>query len=201
MSAKPLKLKCVQVLHRHGHRNYLEDYTKINNANIKCKKIFFGPKSFLDLKKPIGTKAFVSNDYQFILNNPDYFIPVFHGKNQNENYSEFKSLYNNLECERGQLTDKGIDLMYEFGKSLFKTYCVEKNFISKNFNPNEFQFRAVYKSRMIESLMALIVGLYPENFSSSDTKKVEINLWKHEDNMSRNYCKNSSRFEQLVEIF
>jgi hypothetical protein len=190
-------------LHRHGHRNYLEDYTKINNSNIKCKKIFFGPKVFLDKKNQNGTKPFDSTDFQYILNNPDYFIPVFNGKDENKNYSEFKNFYNNLECERAQLTDKGIDLMYEFGKSLFKTYCEEKNFISKHFNPNEFQFRAVHKSRMIESLMALIVGLYPENFNflSNDIKKVEINLWRQEDNMSRHHCEKSSRFKQLENNF
>ena len=37
MSTPELTLKCVQILHRHGHRNYLEDYANIQNLNIKCR--------------------------------------------------------------------------------------------------------------------------------------------------------------------
>ena len=93
MSTAELTLKCVQILHRHGHRNYLEDYANIQNLNIKCKNIFFGTETFLNLEKT-GDQEIYPQDFQYILNNPEYFKPVFngtqkYGKNL-ENSSEFK---------------------------------------------------------------------------------------------------------------
>ena len=185
------ELMSVQIVHRHGNRNFLEDYTNIM-PKLKCTKIQFGTKYFLDSYKKDRTISTSNKDIRNILNNPVYFEPAIARVNKDEppgdlKYSDdYEEMYSNT-CGRGQLTDKGIDLMVEFGEKLCKRYLDEYKL--PNFDKNDVELRAISKPRIIESLMCVSIGIFPEKFSlKSPTRddRIQIVLWtKKQDIMSR----------------
>ena len=184
------ELMSVQIVHRHGNRNFLEDYTK-KMPNLKCTQIQFGTKYFLDSYKKDRTISTLSLDIRNILNNPVYFEPVIASVDKNDtsglNFSDvYKENYSN-NCEKGQLTDKGINLMEEFGKKLRQIYLTEYKFLAPNFGKNDVEFRAISKPRIIESLMCLLIGMFPEKFRKTPAQddRIQINLLtKNQDSMT-----------------
>ncbi|XP_033096460.1 lysophosphatidic acid phosphatase type 6-like [Anneissia japonica] len=156
VSDPSLRLKTVQIFFRHGARTPVRTIPNIEKANWDEKKLFEGaPDTYID-----------------------YDLCNLDGGPRPEAHVE--TLYRRERLSggsfKGQLTARGMNQMYNLGKSYRKHYVDQIGYLSTEFNSTDIYFRSTNIARTIASLRCVVAGLYGKSLKSLKSDPVKIYL-------------------------
>ncbi|KAJ3283041.1 hypothetical protein HK104_010578 [Borealophlyctis nickersoniae] len=181
-----LKLKLVEVIHRHGERTPVHnDLSHLMNPK-DWRKCHMTP--FLHALHMVEE----SKDRQKDRHTPDHparEIPAFtdividHPDAKLEDFKaveQLKQAVRGGDCFHGQLTDKGKETMRTWGENLRKLYVDRLHFLDPKLDPTTVRnvfIRSTDYARTIESVQHLVDGLYPPQLRASPEElNLEINI-------------------------
>eukprot|EP00917_Polyrhabdina_sp_WS-2016_P027724 GHVP01059170.1.p1 GENE.GHVP01059170.1~~GHVP01059170.1.p1 ORF type:complete len:503 (+),score=61.62 GHVP01059170.1:12-1520(+) len=191
-----LKLISLTLIHRHGHRTPLSTLLESSFSHFRwdlCKRVGS------DLIKRLQNKNRYSESEQHTPAHPQhekerrfqnlYKIVLDNTKDSSRNKNielgagntrqkevQFDLLSPEDSCYMGQLTDYGYELMHTLGRRFRALYVNNLGFLPQKFSDNDIYLRSSEYARTIESLQAVVNGMYPFRVTAP-----LINIRKPED--------------------